>query len=206
MAYDDVCGMACHFSIWFANLLQMYDGPISESVPSSVTGFAHRRPRSDSVVTFTYFRSDDESPKWSEDEAVVDDNDSTTKASKQTNSPDTYDLEPRPTSPYRRKSSSYSRASGEDTLLLRRGSARSDSSMFARGARKNQKLYVVSEDLTIVLAGFSTRRIGFVTYLVLCAITFGLGYLLFRWLPSWKVRLVGSSKPLGECDWVVIEV
>lgn len=206
MAHDDVCETAHHSPIWITELLQMYDGPISESVPSSVTGFAHRRPRSDSVATFTYFQSDDESPKWSEDEAVVDDSDSITNGGKKSDSAYGYDLESRPPSPHRRKSSSYSRASAEDALLLRRGSSRSDASMFARGARKNQKMYVVSEDLTIVVAGFSTRTLGFAIYILLCTATLGLGYLLLRWLPRWRVRLVGSSKPLSECDWVVIEV
>jgi len=59
--------------------------------------------------------------------------------------------------------------------------------------------------MTIVITGFNSSRIGFALYLTCCISTFGLGWLLFRWFPRWRVRLLGKQAPLKDCDWVVIE-
>lgn len=64
---------------------------------------------------------------------------------------------------------------------------------------------MVNEDLTIVIAGFRTSRLGMALYVLACILTGGLAYLLFRWLPRWYVAVLGRPHPLRECDWVVIE-
>ncbi|MCJ1461071.1 hypothetical protein MMC28_011453, partial [Mycoblastus sanguinarius] len=179
---------------------------MSESVPSSVTGFAHRRPRADSVASFTYFQEDDESPEWSEDQAVINEVDESIDNGQEPEEDLQYDLESGSLSPKRRKSSGFSRPSVEDPLLYRHDSTKTDASALGRGARTNQKIYVVAEDLTIVVAGFTTNQVGLLSYLVICILSLGLGYLVLRWLPRWRVRFIGSSKPLFECDWVVVEV
>ncbi|KAL9102913.1 MAG: hypothetical protein Q9163_002005 [Psora crenata] len=184
---------------------EVFAGPISESVPSSVTGFAHQRPRSDSVTSYTYFQEADDSPDWSEDQGVLEVEEGSTDASRQTDSSYEYDLEANSLSSKRRNSSAYSRHSVEDPLLRRRGSSKSETSALQKGYRISQKIYIVSEDLTVVVAGFGTRKVGFALYLVICTLTLGLGYLVFRWLPQWKVYIVGSSMALKDCDWVVIE-
>jgi cation-transporting P-type ATPase 13A2 len=177
---------------------------MSESVPSSTTGFAHRRARADSVTSFTYY-PDDESPEnstWPEDEIVEegieevdeDDLDSTDEQSG--------DVESGLRSSRRRKSSGFSRISVDDPLLAR--SSRIDSKLWP-GDRITQKIYIANEDLTVVFAGFKTSKVGFVIYLILCCVTAGLGYLVLRWVPRWKVRLIGSPCALGSCHWVVIE-
>ena len=155
------------------------------------------------MTSFTYFQEDQESLEWPEDEeAILEQDEEDLDASKQFED----DLESVETSPKRRKSSGHSRISIEDALLSRHDSARTDASTFGQSNRTSQKIYVVTEDLTIVVAGFSTRMIGFITYIALCVSTLGLGYLVLRWIPSWRVRLTGTPKPLRECDWVVIEV
>lgn len=179
---------------------------MSESVPSSVTGFAHRRPRVDSVASFTYFQEDDESPDWSEDQAVVDGEEEDTEFVKQPREEIEDDLESGVISSQRRKSSGFSRSTAEEPLLHRHDSTKTDASGFRRGARFSQKIYVVSEDLTIVVAGFTTTSLGLMLYLTLCTLSLGLAYLILRWLPRWRVHLLGSPKPLEECDWVAIEV
>lgn len=188
---------------------EVFDGPISESVPSSVTGFAHRRPRTDSVASFTYFQAEDESPEWSDDQAVAveDDLDLEDDALRKSghNDAETHRSFPSP-SPRRRKSSGYSRSSAEQPLLHRLDSSKTENSFLTREARSRQKIYVESEDLTIVVAGFSTSIIGFAIYLGLCICSAGLLYLLFRWMPRWRVRLVGTEVSLRECRWTVIEV
>jgi len=175
---------------------------MSESVPSSVTGFANRRSRADSIASFTYFKEDDDSPEYPSDEAIIDESDDELDDAIKSD----YDLESVSTSPTRRKASGFSRASAEDPLLQRHDSTTTVASSYARNNRTNQKIYVVTEDLTIVVAGFKTKPLGFAIYMVLCTVTLGLCYLLLRWLPRWRVWLIGSPQPLRSCSWVVIEV
>lgn len=179
---------------------------MSESVPSSVTGFAHRRPRADSIASFTYFQEDDELPEWSEDVATVDEDDGGDDIGKLPEDELDYDLESGSILPRRRISEGFSRVSAQDSLLHRHDSTKTDASGTGPGARTTQKIYVLTEDLTIVVAGFGTDLIGLFVYFAICTLSGGLGYLVLRWLPSWRVRLMGFSKPLEECDWVVIEV
>lgn len=104
----------------------------------------------------------------------------------------------------RRRSSTMSRNSVH-ARLLRTDSGVTDAS--GRGhSRVNQKLHMVNEDLTIVIAGFRTRKIGYTAYITICTLTLGLAYLLLRWLPQWQVKLIGEPCPLHECQWVVLEV
>jgi cation-transporting ATPase 13A2 len=184
---------------------EVFAGPMSESVPTSTTGFAHRRARADSTASFSFYPEDaasTDSPSWNEDEAVVDDLDEDEENS---DSFDDADLESGSRRFSRRKSSQLSRVSANDPLLQRHDSTKSGDSGFDDKGRQVQKLYIESEDLTVVFAGFKTSSIGFAAYLLLCLATGGLAFLLFRWIPGWKVRLVGSPCALEECTWVVIE-
>lgn len=101
---------------------------------------------------------------------------------------------------------SQSRESFEQPLLSRYVSSSSYGRDRRSGSRLNQKVYIASEDLTAVFAGFSTSVGGFVLYMALCVMTGGLAYLLFRWLPRWRVKLVGKATPLAKCQWIAIEV
>ena len=174
---------------------------MSESVPSSVTGFAHRRSRADSVASFVYFQEEDETPEYPSDEAIEDESDEVSEVS----GPPSDDFQSDAPSS-RRKSSGYSRVSIDDPLLYRHDSTRTDLSIFSRTGRRNQKIYVATEDLTIVVAGFATRPLGFAIYAILCVVSLGIAYLLFRWLPRWRVSLIGSPTSLQDCKWVIIEV
>jgi hypothetical protein len=99
-----------------------------------------------------------------------------------------------------RRLSTQSRTSVNARLL-------SQSDIFnGHAGRSSQKVYIVNEDLTMVIAGFHTSVPGQVAFLLLGAMTLGLAFLLFRWLPRSYVRLVGRPAPLSNCDWVVIEV
>ena len=175
---------------------------MSESVPSSITGFAHRRSRADSVTSFVYFQEEDETPEYPSDEAIEDESDEVSEAS----GPPVDGFQSDAPLSSRRKSSGYSRVSVDDPLLYRHDSTRTDLSIFGRTGRRNQKIYVATEDLTIVIAGFATRPLGFAVYTVLCVVSLGIAYLLFRWLPRWRVSLIGSPTSLQDCKWVIIEV
>lgn len=206
---------------------EIFSGPMSESVPTASSSFHHRRSRADSNVSFTYYEEerDFDSEEWPE-EAVFDEQDQL--ESQSLNGENTFlepeidfddstedaSLQSRRPSRGSRKGSSYSRSSRasdgsrpstEQPLLRRHHSGDSDTSGFRVGGRVNQKIFILTEDMTIVVAGFTTSTIGFAVYVCICVLTGGLAYLLFRWLPRWHVRLTGRSTPLGQCDWVVIE-
>jgi cation-transporting P-type ATPase 13A2 len=103
----------------------------------------------------------------------------------------------------RRRDSTPSRDSVR-SRLLRRDSGMTDGSVWISG-RFSQKIYMAAEDLTIVVAGFRTDLVGFLVYVLICVASLGVGWLLFRWLPRWHVRLVGRRSTLQKCEWVVLE-
>ena len=173
-------------------------------MPSSITGFAHRRSRADSTPSFTYFQQNDESPEWTEEEAIVDH--SNEEADDINDPADGNSISLSQPMKRQRKSSAYSRVSAEDPLLRRHSSSRTEVSSFGRTGRLNQKIYILTEDLTIVVSGFRTTRLGLALYIALCFLSIGFAYLLLRWLPRWRVLLTGTACPLRECTWVVIEV
>ncbi|DAA75462.1 TPA_exp: putative P-type ATPase [Trichophyton benhamiae CBS 112371] len=203
---------------------EVYAGPISESIPSSVASFVRRRSRRESNVSFTYFQENNGSFVWPDDrdeEAVIepdqlengdlrihrirsDEHDDHTLERDHED-----DQEADVETPFR--PSSYfgptpSHDSAEDPLLWRRAS----STDHHRGGKTSdgiisQKIYIASEDLTAAIAGFSTSMAGLATYLAICVFTCGLGYLIFRWVPKWRVSLIGTPTPLYKCQWVAIE-
>ncbi|KAI1809165.1 hypothetical protein GGS20DRAFT_343323 [Poronia punctata] len=191
---------------------ELFSGPMAESLPTSVSAFSHRRRRADSTTSFAYYNEEENEgeaeEQFAEDGAVsfdIDDIpfDLRDDASSIMNGHvlenggmDDYDQR-------RRRSSTLSRIS-VNARLLRTDSTKTDMSSRAHG-RVSQKLHIVNEDLTIVIAGFRTSKIGYLTYILLCLSTLGLTYLLLRWLPRWQVKLVGEPCPLGECRWVVLE-
>ncbi|KAJ4319945.1 hypothetical protein N0V94_003615 [Neodidymelliopsis sp. IMI 364377] len=201
--------------------IQIFAGPgMSESVPTSVSAFSHRRrERADSSASLTSFayydEEQDSDPDLEGDEAiaVVDedgiayDDGYTVEELEDMDR----DLEagvshsPSP-SPSRRKSSGSKSRRSVDRPLLRRGSSVSSAGSGSwRGRRSNQKIYIMTEDLTIVVAGFSTSTVGFAVYSLLCIATFGIAWLMFRWMPRWQVGLTGKTTPLKDADWVVVE-
>ncbi|ORY72025.1 uncharacterized protein BCR38DRAFT_454387 [Pseudomassariella vexata] len=190
---------------------EMFSGPMAESLPTSVSAFAHRRERADSTTSFAYYNEDeaeDETIVYGDEGSVVldiddipfgldadEDQESSELSMENDDGRDDYSM--------RRQSSIHSRNSIHDRLL------RTDSGLTEASGRGNgrvsQKLYMVNEDLTIVVAGFRTSRIGYAAYILLCAATLGLAWLLMRWLPRWRVRLIGEPCPLRESQWVVLE-
>lgn len=178
----------------------MFDGPISESIPSSVVSFMHRRQRADSNVSFTYFQDEEDFAEWSNEDAIDEGSDGEQSSMNGVEEPD---LESHRGSFISKR---LSRDSAEHPLLSRILSASSYGRDRRTGSRLNQKVYIASEDLTAVFAGFSTSTAGFALYVALCILTGGLAYLVLRWFPRWRVRMIGKATPLGKCEWVAIEV
>lgn len=152
-------------------------------------------------MSFTYFQDDDGSLEWQNEEAV----DAESEIDGALEDDVETDLEAARSSAKSTRTF-YSRSSVEDPLLSRHDSVSSCARGRRAGGRLNQKIYIVTEDLTAVIAGFSTSTSGFIFYIALCIFSFGAAYLVFRWLPRWRVRLIGSPTPLWRCQWVAIEV
>ena len=183
---------------------QVFSGPIAESLPTSLSAFSHRRPRADSLASFTYHQDEDDviapDDQSNLEESLLGEEDADIDGGSlfafNEDIPDYVS--------HRRRSSTLSRGSTR-AHLLRRDSVPSVGS--ARTTKRlSQKTYLVNEDLTIVLAGFTTSRVGYIAYILMCVFTLGAAYLFFRWLPRWYVAVVGSPCALGDCRWVVIEV
>ncbi|KAF1985978.1 hypothetical protein K402DRAFT_454662 [Aulographum hederae CBS 113979] len=189
---------------------EVFSGPLAESVPTSVSAFSHRR-RADSTASFTFYDEDED--RTSDDdfleEEVIEEDEREGMGGEDMNGngyvDQDEDLELGRRRSIRRKSSEHSRRSVDAPLLRRHTSNETDGWRFDKDGRLSQKIYILTEDLTIVVAGFRTSLFGFAVYITLCVLTLGLGYLIFRWLPGWYVKLVGSTSPLRRCDWVVIE-
>ena len=196
---------------------------MSESVPTATSTFSYQRTRRDSTASFQFYDEDldyDEED-WPE-EAAIDEQDELER--QESFDAEAAFIEPeldteseggqngyarRPSSKGR-KGSGLSRSSrpsveSQSPLLKRHHSTGSDVSAYRAGGRVSQKIYILTEDMTIVVAGFKTSLFGFALYICLSVLTAGAGYLILRWLPKWYVKLVGRSTPLGKCDWVVIE-
>ncbi|KAK3068570.1 hypothetical protein LTR53_013753 [Teratosphaeriaceae sp. CCFEE 6253] len=210
---------------------EVFSGPMSESVPTATSTFSHRRSRADSNASFAFYdeQQDGFDSEDFPEEAILDEQDEFERRGS-LEAEETF-LEPeldsidgdstangdRPSFASSRKTSGVSRASKDSRgsrssrhsldapLLKRHTSGGSDNSGYGRGARTNQKIYILTEDMTIVVAGFKTSLFGYALYICLCLLTGGIAYLVLRWLPKWYVRVVGRTAPLGQCDWVVIE-
>ncbi|AET40645.1 putative acid anhydride hydrolase Ecym_6263 [Eremothecium cymbalariae DBVPG len=68
-----------------------------------------------------------------------------------------------------------------------------------------QRFYIAEEDFVIGIAGFKTSIWKKYSYNIWCWLTFGLLYLICKWIPRYKVKLCGTKTLLGKAEWVVVE-
>lgn len=71
--------------------------------------------------------------------------------------------------------------------------------------RAQQRFYISEEDIMVFFGGYKTSRLRLGLYYFLCWISFGIAYLILRWVPRWRIACIGDSAAFGECDWIVIE-
>lgn len=203
--------------------MKLYSGPVAESLPTSISAFHRRRSRADSTTSFAFYPDSPEELDREEllaEEGMVSvedldevpfavDIEEDEEAIAGVLLPDASPADSsRPSedddsSMARRRSSSRSQHSVH-SRLIRRESNMTETSAYG-GGRFSQKVYMPNEDLMIVLAGFRTSAVGLAVYILICIASFGLGWLLFRWMPRWHVWLTGKKAPLREASWVVIE-
>ncbi|KAL2866337.1 putative P-type ATPase [Aspergillus lucknowensis] len=180
---------------------EIFDGPISESIPSSIASFSRRQVRQDSITSFSHHQEHEDTFDWPRREVrdlengfddlsagEIDDTNESAKFS------------------YRSGQSLYRRSSVEDPLLARRSlSVGPADREWKTNDRVKQEINIASEDSIIAITGFITTTFGVFLYYLLCVLTFGSAFLLFRWFPRWRVRILGRASPLGSCGWVVVE-
>ncbi|KAK4193092.1 vacuolar cation-transporting ATPase YPK9 [Podospora australis] len=190
---------------------ELYSGPMAESLPTSVSAFNHRRTRADSTASFSFYQDEDEPEEplildgrrthvGDLDELPFEDD-------YEEDEEDSADLERNAEENdyvLHRRASTQSRGASVHSMLLRRDSGVSAGSGYGSN-RHNQKTYMENEDLYVAIAGFQTSYVGYTIYTLLCIFTLGIAWLVFRWVPKWKVKLIGRSALLRECKWVVIE-
>ena len=190
---------------------------MAESLPTSVSAFNHRRPRADSTTSFSFYQDnlDDEDPYMDGERTEAGDLDDMPFDAFEDDGGDeigdeesSSDLERQAAENdyvLHRRTSNISRGGSIRTRLLRRESGVSAGSGYG-GNRSSQKIYMANEDLYLAIAGFRTSPLGLAIYTAICVATFGLGWLLYRWIPRWHVKLIGSPSSLRDCQWVVVEV
>lgn len=71
--------------------------------------------------------------------------------------------------------------------------------------QETQRYYLAEEDIVIGIAGYTNCWWKSVLYYFVCFATLGLGYLVLRWLPRYRINLMGTRCPLGRASWCVIE-
>ncbi|KAK0720470.1 hypothetical protein B0H67DRAFT_576197 [Lasiosphaeris hirsuta] len=186
---------------------ELYSGPMAESLPTSVSAFNHRRARADSTTSYSFYQDNDDEESPDIDPEITEFGDlDELPFDHDIGDEDSSDLERHaPDDDYvlHRRSSTQSRGSVR-SRLLRRDSGISAGSAYG-GSRYSQKIYMENEDLYVALAGFRTSPVGLAAYFFICFATFGLGWLFFRWLPRWHVKLIGTLSSLRDCHWVVVE-
>lgn len=68
-----------------------------------------------------------------------------------------------------------------------------------------QRYYLAEEDIVIGIAGYQNNIFKLIAYYLLCILTLGMGYLILRWLPRYRINLIGDKVPLGKATWCIIE-
>jgi len=186
---------------------------MAESLPTSISAFAHHRQQRGSMTSFSYYNEEDDDGTSLDLDDTYERRDSmdTSDFPILDGASDDEDHDPlrkhRASQGYvlHRRQSGLSITSAS-ARLLRSDSITTTASGRLMCGRTSQKTYLPNEDMTIAIAGFRTRSPALWVYRLLCAATCGLSYVVFRWFPRWYIRVFGQPCALRECDWLVVEV
>ncbi|KAK9371108.1 hypothetical protein V1509DRAFT_613613 [Lipomyces kononenkoae] len=209
---------------------RMFDGPAPDTVPSSISSFAHRpRSRSRSVSTTRSFRFFDTAAveraheveqqihgyQYNDEDEYGTDVFADHMSVRSTD--EIHSLHTVNTNgsyrPHRGSfesidpSKQFNRQDSTDMLLLDRTDSYEGSPTEPHTIPDivQQTVYLKEEDLILALAGYKSSQVRIFIFTILCICTGGLAYLILRWLPRYRVYLTGYKVPLSKCDWVVLE-
>ncbi|KAK9235185.1 hypothetical protein V1525DRAFT_282585 [Lipomyces kononenkoae] len=211
---------------------RMFDGPVPDTVPSSISSFAHHprpRSRSRSVSTTRSFRFFDTAAveraheveqqihgyQYNDDDEFGSDvfaDHMSIRSADEIHSLHTVNTN----GSYRHQrgsfdnidpSKQFNRQDSTDMLLLDRTESYEGSPTEPHAIPDiiQQTVYLKEEDLILALAGYKSSPGRAFIFTLLCICTGGLAYLILRWLPRYRVYLLGYKVPLSKCDWVVLE-
>jgi cation-transporting ATPase 13A3/4/5 len=68
-----------------------------------------------------------------------------------------------------------------------------------------QVLHLAHDELQMCITGYKTHIGGILLYYALIVLSLGLLYLVFRWMPHWRVRLIGYRVLLEQAVWITVE-
>ncbi|KAL2312417.1 Cation-transporting ATPase [Schizosaccharomyces pombe] len=177
----------------------IFDGPgLGTSIPSSVSSFHHQtlRPSSDASVSqfsMDYLQSEYNLNRYNDGESIAASRDY--QSLLRDNGSGVYSDEEEITEMMLEELNIHP--------VLRRESVGEAAGLSEDGCC--QILYLVEEDLEVGIAGYKTNKSRYRLYQAICLLTLGLAYLIFRWLPKYFIRFVGTREPLATADWLTIE-
>lgn len=91
--------------------------------------------------------------------------------------------------------------------MKQRESLKMHDKFFKKFPAKNtsQRFYIAEEDLVAGIAGYQTTYWKLAIYNIICILTLGLAALICRWVPRWRIKMMGKPAPLGKAEWLVVE-
>lgn len=70
----------------------------------------------------------------------------------------------------------------------------------------DQLLLLEEEDVQILIQGYKFLKLNLLLYRIVSILSFGLVWLVCRWVPSWYISWVGLKVPLKDAEWLVFKV
>ncbi|EPX71920.1 P-type ATPase P5 type [Schizosaccharomyces octosporus yFS286] len=179
----------------------IFDGPgLGTSIPSSISSFHHKTQRGSSDASVSqfsmdYLQSEYNLSRYNDTESIA--------AASSVDYPNIY---------RDNGSAVYSDEEEITEMMLEEHNfhpiLRRESPGEAAGISEDgccQILYLVEEDLEVGIAGYRTNKLRARIYNLICILTFGLVYLIMRWLPRHYIRFIGKREPLATAEWLSIE-
>ena len=191
----------------------IFDGPSASSVPTSVSQFAHRGSRTsfaeDGAIErprfFAHDFDSDAEDVLTEIDPEEEERHSISLASSRISEVSSAAISSSPDIEHRDSFGPLLVSASGARVRRKSSDVRSEGSLGREGGR-TQKIYIADEDLVVVVSGFRTRRQRLWIYNLLCVVSLGIVYLVMRWMPRWRLKLLADPLPLSEAHWVVVEV
>ena len=75
-----------------------------------------------------------------------------------------------------------------------------------RDTRDEQLLLLEEEDVQIRIYGYKYNKTNLYLYRLCSILSFGLVWLVLRWMPRWHISWVGIKVPMDQAEWLVFKV
>ncbi|CEP11235.1 hypothetical protein [Parasitella parasitica] len=74
-----------------------------------------------------------------------------------------------------------------------------------KDTKDEQTLLLEDEDVQIHIRAYKFNRLHLFAYRLCSALSLGIVWLIFRWVPKWYIAWVGVKVPLEKAEWIVFE-